>query len=414
MVDNFDNKNDKIINNHKKKEDTGNIFKKDNKLKFILIFVVVVLSILVLGFLGFLTFTNRWEDFVNFWDVSKIDKTDENENLNHVNFEFEEPQKNDENVLSAEQVYEKVAPSIVGIVVYGSDASILSDPKGQGSGVIISKNGYIVTNSHVVIDSKNTNVKVVLSDKEELTGKVIGCDLKTDLAVIKVDKIDLKPIVFADSEETKVGNKIYAIGNPAGLDFANSMTCGIISAKKRSLNQYTQNGSYNDDLLQIDAAINPGNSGGAVVDKFGNIVGMSNLKIVLQGYESMGFAIPSNTVKEVSKSLIETGYVPGRVMLGISGRPVSMLQAQIYDVPIGFIISGINKNSDLSNELQDGDIVTKINSKSITSSEVISKEIKGLKVGDTVKLEVFRPARKKENQKTFEVETRLIEDKGAE
>ncbi len=312
--------------------------------------------------------------------------------------------------LSAEQVYEKASPSVVGVVVYDYNAGIISDPSSQGSGIIISENGYIVTNSHVVGDTKQQNIKIVLYDGTEYSGKVIGFDKRTDLAVIKAEASGLTPASFSDSDTVKVGSWALAIGNPGGLNFASSLTRGTISAVNRSVGSSQSLVKY----IQTDAAINPGNSGGALLNMYGQVIGVNSIKIALADFEGMGFAIPSNTVKSVVDDIIKQGYVSGRVRLGITGKMVSNYQAQIYDVPIGIIIAEIHEDSDLASQgVKVGDIITKINGVNITGFDVLYSELTKYSVGDSVKLTVYRQATNTTNSSTFEVNVKLLEDKGS-
>lgn len=312
--------------------------------------------------------------------------------------------------LATEQVYEKAGPSVVGVVVYDSSADLFADPIGRGSGIIISEDGYIVTNSHVVGDSTKYGVKIVLDTGEEISGKIVGTDKKTDLAVIKVEKSGLPKAIFADSDQLKVGNKVLAIGNPGTVEmnFNNTLTEGIISGLNRSLGGTRKLVKY----IQTSAAINSGNSGGALLNMYGQVVGINSVKLT-SDYEGIGFAIPSNTVKTVIDSLIANGYVSGRVALGISGKMVSAYQAQIYNVPMGVIVAKINSDSDINGKgVKTGDIIIKINDINVTGFDVISEEISKYKVGESVKLTIYRPSSDRSNYNTFDINVKLMEDKG--
>lgn len=377
------------------------------------VIIIVLLALLVGYFIYAITGNNSEFKIELPWSTSNNINNynnDENENRGIVNGPSinieEQPQ---DGSLSAEQVYDKSAPSVVGVVVYDYNAGIISDPTSQGSGIVISQDGYIVTNSHVVGDSKEANIKIVTSDAKEYSGKVIGYDTRTDLAVIKADVTGLNPASFADSDTVKVGSWALAIGNPGGLNFASSLTRGTISAVNRSVGSSQSLVKY----IQTDAAINPGNSGGALLNMYGQVIGVNSIKIALADYEGMGFAIPSNTVKSVVDDIISKGYVSGRVRLGITGKAVSNYQAQIYNVPIGIIVSEISSDSDLrSKGVQVGDIITKINDVNITGFEVFYSELTKYKAGDSVKLTVFRQSTNRLNSSTFDVTVKLLEDKG--
>ena len=334
-------------------------------------------------------------------------------NSNHTSGESEikfEEKPTDPRDLSPETIYANVSPSVVGVVVYDTQADIISDPVSEGSGIIISEKGYVVTNSHVVGNSKQNNIKIVLNTNEEFSGKVIGYDSKTDIAVIKIDKTGLKPAVFGNSDEVKVGASALALGNPLGLNFASSLTRGIVSAINRC-----SGGAANSlvKYIQTDAAINPGNSGGPLINMYGQVIGINSSKIAVAHCEGMGFAIPSNTVKSVVDDIIEKGYVSGRVRLGLSGKMVSNYQAQIYNVPVGIIVSEISKDSNLpASGVQTGDIITKINNVNVTSLDVFYAELYSHKPGESVKISICRPSSNRLTAGSFDVNVVLLEDKG--
>lgn len=309
---------------------------------------------------------------------------------------------------TAESIYEKVADSVVGVVVYDSAADIISSPLSQGSGVIISDR-YIVTNSHVVHNSKKINIKIVFKDETECSGKVVGFDTRTDLAVVKVDKTGLKPAEFGDSDKVKIGSWTLALGNPIHMNFASTLTRGIVSSVNRTIG----NAQSLVKFIQTDAAINPGSSGGALFNMYGQVIGITSVKIVPEVAEGMGFAIPSNTVKTVVDDIIAKGYVSGRARLGIAGKMVTYYQSQRYDVPVGMLISEVTDDSDLKNNgVQVGDIITKINDTAVTGIETLYGELAKHNVGDTVKLEIFHTTSDRKNSKTFTVNVKLLEDKG--
>ena len=381
-----------------------------NFLVISVIIMIVLLALLVGYFIYALTGNNSKSNIELPWSTSDNSSKQEDSSSGVVNGPSisieEQPQ---DGSLSAEQVYDKAAPSVVGVVVYDYNAGIISDPTSQGSGIVISQDGYIVTNSHVVGDSKQANIKIVTSDEKEFSGKVIGYDTRTDLAVIKAEATGLTPASFADSDTVKVGSWALAIGNPGGLNFASSLTRGTISAVNRSVGSSQSLVKY----IQTDTAINPGNSGGALLNMYGQVIGVNSIKIALADYEGMGFAIPSNTVKSVVDDIIAKGYVSGRVRLGITGKAVSNYQAQMYNVPIGIIVSEIGSDSDLSNKgVQVGDIITKINDTNVTGFDVFYSELTKYKANDTVKLTIFRQSTNRLNSSTFEVSVKLLEDKG--
>lgn len=325
-------------------------------------------------------------------------------------FIFEESDE-EMGALSAQQVYEKTCKSVVGIAVYGS-GSAFSEPCGQGSGIIISKDGLIATNAHVVRASSRSSITVVFKEgekSEEILAKIVGIDKKTDLALIKVEKTGLVPAKFGDSSKLKTGATVYALGNPGGLSFYSSFTRGIISAVNRSIDKSEVK------YIQTDAAINPGNSGGALVDSFGNVVGMNTGKIQSVEFEGMGFAIPSNTIKSVCTDLNKFGYIKNRGMLGFIGKEISQVQALLSGTQPGILIIDINQQSDMNSKgIKPNDMIVEINGKPALSFEVVTNEIAKKKVGEEVLLSIVRiPSRfSAEDPKKFEAKVRIIEDKG--
>lgn len=295
----------------------------------------------------------------------------------------------------AEQIFLNVSPSVVFI-----SASDQAETSGnQGSGVIISEDGYIITNAHVLAQ----NVTVTATDGTVYSAKIVGLDNRTDLAVIKIDAVGLKSAVFGNSDQLSVGAPVLSIGNPGGLDFSNSLTRGIVSAINRTVLPSNTITKY----IQTDAAINPGSSGGALLNMYGQVIGINSSKIVSTSYEGMCFAIPSTSVKPVVEDLIKQGYVSNRVKLGIMGKEVTGTQAKNKSIPQGIIISSISDQSDFNNkDIQINDIITKINDIEITSFGVLYSELQKYNAGDVVTLTIFRP----ENGKTFDVGITLIAD----
>lgn len=316
----------------------------------------------------------------------------------------------DENAMSAQEVYAKVAPSIVGIVTYNPSKGLISSGAGQGSGIIMTEDGYIITNAHVIGNSNKYNVTVVI-DNKEYQAKVVGFDVRTDLAVVKIDANGLSPATFGNSDQLAVGEWVLAIGNPGGLEFSNSLTRGLVSALNRSLKSENSSVNSSSKFIQTDAAINPGNSGGALVNMYGQVIGINTAKV--KDFEGMGFAIPINTAKSVVDDIINKGYVSGRVKLGISVRPVSAYEAHINDVPQGILILEINEGSNLiSQGVKVGDIITKIDGVNTTNTSDLYGELNKHKAGDTVNLTLYRQSALSGQSTTLDVKVTLQEDKG--
>lgn len=297
-----------------------------------------------------------------------------------------------EDMASYSEVYQKVSPSIVAIVV----DSVQQGTESSGSGVIMSEDGYIITNNHVV--EGGDMYKVVLSNGKSYTAKLVGTDEQTDLAVLKIDATGLTAAEFGDSDNLKVGDRAFAIGSPGGLEYQNSFTGGFISAINRNV-------TINDrvmTLIQTDTAINPGNSGGALINSAGQVIGITNSKLSASSSDSasiegMGFAIPMTTVKEVVDELIANGHVTGRPAIGISGYDIDSTRASYFNLPQGVYVSSVDPSSDAYQQgIQAGDIITGVNGKDITSMTDINEVKNELKVGDTMKLTIYRDGSTKE------------------
>jgi serine protease Do len=264
----------------------------------------------------------------------------------------------------------------------------------EGSGIIISKDGYILTNYHVVSDAdprrsrrRQVNLEVFLPDKRRTEAKFIGGDRINDLAVIKIGLKKLTVAELGDSSHLKVGALAVAIGNPLGLEFAGSVTTGVISALNRAVTM----GDRTLKLIQTDAAINPGNSGGALVDAAGAVIGVNTVKIAVSGVEGLGFAIPINDVKPVVRQLIKYGYVKGRPLIGISGREITREIAEYYDLPLGIFIVGVDPEGGAAKAgIRKKDILTHLAGKRVMTMKELNLVKKGYHAGDTVKAVVRR------------------------
>jgi len=260
---------------------------------------------------------------------------------------------------------------------------------GTGSGVIVSKDGYIVTNNHVV--EYADIIKVSLSDKREFSAIKIGTNPTTDLALLKIEASDLSVVEFEDSDKINVGEWVAAIGNPFSY-LTSTVTAGIISAKGRDLD-IIQGEKTIEEFIQTDAAINPGNSGGALVNTEGKLIGINTAIATPTGvYAGYSFAIPSNLVKRVIKDIKENGTRPkGR--LGIQGNTVNkeLKEAHGLGIERGFYIEKVDQGSAAQFAgVLPGDIVLKLNEQRINNFEDLAKEMEFAKVGDTVKLVVLR------------------------
>ena len=254
---------------------------------------------------------------------------------------------------------------------------------GLGSGVIVSEDGYILTNNHVIAGA--AEILVEFPDSKKMDAELIGADPRTDLAVIKVDGDDLPVLAFGNSDGIRVGEWVIAVGNPAGLE--HTVTAGIVSAKGRSDLRITE---Y-DDFIQTDAAINPGNSGGALVDLNGNLIGI-NTAIVGQGYQGLGFSIPANMARDIMTTLVHEGKVI-RGYLGIFIQPLSEEMAESAGMPNdhGALVSDIPEDGPAAtSDLQEGDIIISLNGGEVIDSDSFRRRVAVMPPGTTVELDVLR------------------------
>ena len=309
--------------------------------------------------------------------------------------------------LSATEIYKMASPSVVGIVQYQYSYSF--EPAGSGSGIILSEDGYIVTNAHV-IDGAET-VKVVLYNEEEYEAAVIGSDKQTDIAVLKIDANHLVEAEFGDSSQVEIGEIVYALGNPGGLELQSSFTDGIVSGLNRVIT--TDDSIYSMTVLQTSAAINPGNSGGALINEYGQVIGITSSKIVSTGYEGIGFAIPTELAKPIIEEIINNGYGSGRAKLGITGTTIDSVTAKYYDVPEGVQIITIEQDGCLyGTEAKVGDIIIGYNGEDVTRMEDLQGFLAESNPGDEVELTLYRYSATRMNDLTFTVKVKLAENKG--
>ena len=294
-----------------------------------------------------------------------------------------------------------VGPAIVGITNKAVARDWFNNPVetgGVGSGVIFRKDGYIITNNHVVANAKELIVS--LADGRTLKGKLIGTDELTDLAVVKVDANNLPTAKLGDSDTIVVGEPAIAIGNPMGLEFQGSVTAGVISALNRTLDISDRSLK----LIQTDAAINPGNSGGALVNAVGEVIGINSAKVAASGVEGMGFSIPINTVKTVVAELMDKGYV-ARPYFGVSVfDPESAARyGYILNIDKGVYIFRLTLNGPADKAgLQRGDILLKVDGKEVNNVFDVRAAIVNHKVGDSVEVVYDRNGHKQTTTVTLE------------
>ncbi len=290
-------------------------------------------------------------------------------------------------------IAQKASPSIVGISIKSlnqNEFSVLDTSDEEGTGIIYSEDGYIITNYHVIesaIGNSNATISVTLPDSEQsIEAKIVGGDEVTDLAVIKIEKTGLAKAEFGKSTDLKVGEIAVAIGNPLGQKLANSVTVGYISALNRKLT--TSGRSYN--LIQTDAAINPGNSGGALVNSKGQVIGINTVKIGSTEVEGLGFAIPVDDALPVIQELIANGKIV-RPYIGLSGINVDAAVAKKNDIVEGIYVAKVTSNSPASKAgLQKGDVIVKVDGKETKTMDALNTLKNSKKVGDTLTLTVNR------------------------
>ncbi|MDE6775216.1 MAG: trypsin-like peptidase domain-containing protein [Ruminococcus sp.] len=318
----------------------------------------------------------------------------------------------DNKVLSTEEVVEKVLPSVVGIesqftVTYqnnggyffgGFNNNMPSEETsvGTGTGVVITENGYIVTNAHVIYDSQYgagaaDSVAVLLNDNNRYDAEIIGYDTDCDLAVLKIDAKGLTAAEFGNSDVLKLGEDVTAIGNPLGFDLMNTVTRGIVSGLNRNItiNEKSMN------LIQTDAAINSGNSGGPLINKYGQVIGINSSKMSSSygsaSVEGIGFAIPSNEVSQIVDDIMKYGYVTGKPQLGISCQDVTETISNMYNMPVGVYIVEISENSAAAKAgLKTGDIITAIGDVEIITAEELNAQKNLHKAGEEITIKYVR------------------------
>lgn len=289
--------------------------------------------------------------------------------------------------MDAEGVYNRVVTSTVTVSAKLTQEGA-STGESTGTGIIATSDGYIITNSHVVLNSRSAKVTVTTFDGLEYEAVVVGVDRTTDLAVLKTNDHNFVPAEFGDAEELSVGEWVLAIGNPGGARFSSSLTRGIISGLDREVGKYSEEGMT---YIQTDAAINPGNSGGALVDLNGLVVGINSSKIAATEYEGMGFAIPSTVVQPIVSDLIEYGYVRDRAMLGITGAFVNRSMSSFYGLPQGYCVGETVTENAKASGLKTNDIITAIDDTQVVAENTVSSYLATKKPGDKVTLTVDRP-----------------------
>ena len=366
--------------------------KRESKLKKIISLIFLIIAVSASSVFIYSMYTNI-----------DVYSTDENNNNVAVRLSQNETKKEEQNIT---EVLENVTKSVVGIskiknkgnsIFLNNSASDL----GLGTGMIVSENGYVLTNWHVA-GNKYSNCYITLENGKSYNGSVVWADSDLDLAIVKINATGLQYLNLGDSDNAKLGQTTYAIGNPIGVEFQRTVTSGIISGVNRTIKiEEENNESYMEDLLQTDATINPGNSGGPLINANGEVIGINTVKI--NEAEGIGFAVPINIVKPIIENFVTNGNFE-EAYLGIFAydkNVVPYLETGI-EFNSGIYVAQINKDGPANaSSLKVGDIITKIDNIDINKMSELRKYIYSKKAGDEVNLSVLR------NKKTYSIKIKL-------
>lgn len=368
--------------------------KKKNRGRAVLAGIVGILSVVAIGATSIVGY-----DLIKGDSIGVTKTADSETNDNEVKKSSVAPANTDlptivqlaspEDAMSIPDIVTKVSPSVVGV------SCVTTGGVATGTGIIMSSDGYIITNAHVVEGA--TSISVLLpssyaddsSTTEDLTieATLVGKDTQTDIAVLKIEKTGLTAAEFGKSSDIQVGEVAIVIGNPLGFELANSVTAGIISAVDRSItvDDRTMN------TIQTDASINSGNSGGPLINAYGQVIGITSAKVTSTYGEGLGFAIPIDEAIPIVQELMTYGKVTGRPSLGVSGENVTEVYSQYYDIPKGFFVRGVNSGSCAEKAgIKVNDIVTGIEGTTIETIEQFNDVKNKYKAGDTVTITVYR------------------------
>ena len=301
--------------------------------------------------------------------------------------------------LPLQEIYLRSIDSVVSI------SCQLYSGSSTGTGVVLTQDGYIVTNSHVVEEAQTITIQ--LTDGRVLPARLVGADVVSDLAVLQITADDLMPATFGGSDSLRVGDTVVAIGDPLGVELRGTLTDGIVSAINRDVDVDGRTMT----LIQTNAALNSGNSGGPLINCYGQVIGINTMKISAftdkAGVEGLGFAIPSATVKDVVEQLIRQGYVSGRPDLGIQGETLSIFYQHYYRLPEGLYITEVDPDSDAAAKgIERGDILLSLKGTHITAPDQLSSLLYGCEVGEVVTAIVYRGGYQ------YELQLTIGEDKG--
>ena len=294
----------------------------------------------------------------------------------------------DDEALSLQQIYEKVSPSVASI------SCVTAGGTSTGTGIVMSPDGYVITNFHVIEDAQQ--VYVLLGRNDQYAAKLVGGDETTDLAVLKIEASGLAAAEFGNSDMLRVGDAVVAIGDPLGTQLRGTMTDGIVSAINRDLNMSGRQMT----LIQTNAALNSGNSGGPLINCYGQVVGINTMKMsnyyASSGYtvEGLGFAIPITQAKPILDELISQGYVSGRPAIGVQGQSIDLRAQLFYHLPSGVIITGIIDDSDaVQKGLEPDDVIVEFDGRKVSSLDDLVAAKDGYEAGDVARLTIYRGGR---------------------
>lgn len=299
--------------------------------------------------------------------------------------------------MALQDIYTLNIPSVVSITCQSSRGS------SSGTGVVLTADGYIVTNAHVVENAQIISVQ--LTDDRSFGAGLVGCDTVSDLAVLRIDCADLTPAQFGDSSTLRVGDTVVAIGDPLGAAFRGTYTNGIVSAINRDVDM---NGRTMT-LIQTNAALNSGNSGGPLINCYGQVIGINTMKIGTftddAGVEGLGFAIPSTQVKEIVDQIVAQGYVSGRPSIGFTGEALSTFYQHYYRMPAGLYITEVEPGSDAAKKgIQEGDMLLYLGDTRVTSTQDLKTALYDCEVGQAVEVIVYHKGQQ------YRLELTLSED----
>lgn len=285
--------------------------------------------------------------------------------------------------LSLQEIYQKLSPSVVSIV------TSLQSGSATGTGIIMSADGYIITNHHVIEDA--SQITVVSYDDAQYPAALVGSDAISDLAVLRIEAEGLTAAEFGDSDALRVGDAVVAIGDPLGIQLRGTMTNGIVSAINRDLTVEDRKMT----LIQTNAALNSGNSGGPLINCYGQVIGINTMKMSSYyssaSVEGLGFAIPIKVAKPIIDELIENGYVSGRPAIGINGEAMPEYARLYYRLPKGVYITYVSETSDAYRKgIREGDILTAVNDTEVSTLDEVNAVKNQFSAGDTLTLTIFR------------------------